>query len=270
MVNLAESYLDLLARMLTRYGFEGELSMPRGRKKKVLDPVNKVAARAGIGVGVRTNFDPERRANGKDHPYDAQTMVGLKRLDNVQRLRRAGARRRRARRPDRDRRLARRRGDPDAGVLDAYGDRDRVGLAADSFAGPAAARRDTTRPTRAADCTAPEPLAVRADEVERNFELYGLLDEQVRFLEGWFKDTLPTVADRTWSVVRLDGDMYESTMDALVHLYPRLSVGGLLIVDDYTFDPCQQAVADYRAATRDRRADLDGDWLGVYWRRAMA
>ena len=58
MVNLAESYLDLLAKMLTRYGFEGELSMPRGRKKKVLDPVNKVAARAGIGVGCPDEVRP--------------------------------------------------------------------------------------------------------------------------------------------------------------------------------------------------------------------
>jgi hypothetical protein len=105
-------------------------------------------------------------------------------------------------------------------------------------------------------------------EVERNFGLYGLLDPQVRFLEGWFKDTLPTVADRTWSVARLDGDMYESTMDALVNLYPRLSVGGFLIVDDYGFDPCRQAVADYRDANGIHEPIESIDWLGAYWRRA--
>jgi hypothetical protein len=51
-------------------------------------------------------------------------------------------------------------------------------------------------------------------------DLYGLLDDPVRFLEGWIKDTLPTVRERTWSVIRLDGDMYESTMDGLTNLYP--------------------------------------------------
>jgi hypothetical protein len=113
-----------------------------------------------------------------------------------------------------------------------------------------------------------EPLVVPRGEVERNFRLYGLLDRQVRFLEGWFKDTLPTVADRTWSVVRLDGDMYESTMDALVHLYPRLAVGGFLIVDDYGFDPCRQAVADYRAANGIDEPIETIDWLGAFWRRS--
>jgi hypothetical protein len=75
---------------------------------------------------------------------------------------------------------------------------------------------------------------------------HGLFDDRVRFLPGWFRDTLPTVADRTWSVVRLDGDYYESTMDGLVNLY-RLSVGGFLIVDDFSIDACRQAVEDYRA-----------------------
>ena len=82
--------------------------------------------------------------------------------------------------------------------------------------------------------------------MQRNFELYNLLDERVRFLPGWFKDTLPTIRDRTWSVVRLDGDFYESTMDGLTNLYPKLSVGGFLIIDDYSIPACRQAVEDYR------------------------
>ena len=90
----------------------------------------------------------------------------------------------------------------------------------------------------------------------------------MRFLEGWFADTLPTVADRTWSVVRLDGDMYGSTIDALENLYPRLSVGGFLIVDDYGFDPCRQAVTDYRDAHGIDDPIESIDWLGAFWRRA--
>ena len=95
-----------------------------------------------------------------------------------------------------------------------------------------------------------------------------MLDERVRFLEGWFKDTLPTVRDHTWSVVRLDGDMYESTIEGLTNLYPGLSVGGFLIVDDYGFEPCRQAVEDYRTAHGITEPIVPIDWLGAYWRKA--
>jgi O-methyltransferase len=152
-------------------------------------------------------------------------------------------------------------------VLEAYGDRDRVVYAADSFAGLPAPDEAKYPADTGSRLHSAEPLAVPRGEVERNFGLYGLLDGQVRFLEGWFKDTLPTVADRTWAVVRLDGDMYESTMDALVNLYPRLSVGGFLIVDDYGFEPCRQAVTDYRDANGVDDPIESIDWLGAYWRR---
>ena len=124
----------------------------------------------------------------------------------------------------------------DPGFLDAWGDRTRTVWAADSFAGLPAP--DAAFPADA-DSTLHKlkPLAVSRSEVEQNFALYGLLDEQVAFLEGWFKDTLPTVRDRTWSVIRLDGDMYESTLEALENLYPGLASGGFCIVDDYSFEP---------------------------------
>jgi hypothetical protein len=47
-------------------------------------------------------------------------------------------------------------------------------------------------------------------------------------------------------VLRLDGDLYSSTTDALTHLYPRLSAGGFLIVDDYLLPGCRRAVHDSR------------------------
>ena len=58
-------------------------------------------------------------------------------------------------------------------------------------------------------------LAVGLDEVKRNFEAYGMLDGQVHFLKGWFKDTLPTAPIDKIAVLRLDGDYYELTRDAL-------------------------------------------------------
>ncbi len=97
--------------------------------------------------------------------------------------------------------------------------------------------------------------------------MYNLLDDRVQFLEGWFRDTLPTVKQRTWSVVRLDGDMYESTMDALVNLYSGLSIGGFLIVDDFAHEPCRRAVDDFRREHSITETIETIDWTGAYWRR---
>jgi len=216
----------------------------------------------------KEDFDwADVRADGRDWPRFAQTMVGLKRLDNVQEC------------------VARVLADAVPGdlietgvwrggvaifmraLLDAYGDPDRCVFAADSFRGLPAPDTDAYPADAGNRLHTAEVLAVSREEVARNFELYELLDERVRFLEGWFADTLPTVANRTWSVIRLDGDMYQSTMEALTNLYPRLSIGGFLIVDDYTFEPCRRAVTDYRSE-HDIDAPIEAiDWLGAFWRR---
>ena len=114
-------------------------------------------------------------------------------------------------------------------------------------------------------------LAVGVEQVKANFARYGLLDDKVRFLVGWFKDTLPAAPIEQLALVRLDGDLYESTMDAIVALYPKLSVGGYLIVDDYGVPAfskaCRQAIIDYRAAHDIAEPIHEIDWSGVYWRR---
>ncbi len=94
-------------------------------------------------------------------------------------------------------------------------------------------------------------LAVGLDEVKRNFQAFDLLDDQVRFLKGWFKDTLPGAPIEAIAVLRLDGDYYESTRDALAGLYDRVSVGGFVIIDDYGEDSwtyCRRAVEEFRQA----------------------
>jgi O-methyltransferase len=90
-------------------------------------------------------------------------------------------------------------------------------------------------------------LAVSIDEVRRNFQRYGMLDNQLKFLVGWFKDTLPRAPISRLSILRLDGDMYQSTMESLDNLYGRLSCNGYVIVDDYALPGCRQAVHDFRA-----------------------
>ena len=76
-------------------------------------------------------------------------------------------------------------------------------------------------------------LAIALDVVQRNFAKYGLLDKHVKFLKGWFKHTLPRAPMEKLALIRLDGDLYESTWVALESLYPKLARGGYLIVDDY-------------------------------------
>ncbi len=91
-------------------------------------------------------------------------------------------------------------------------------------------------------------LAVSLEEVRHNFKVYGLLDEQVEFLPGWFSDTLPKAAIEEICLLRLDGDMYSSTIEALEALYHKVSIGGFVVIDDYaSVDGCAKAIGDFRA-----------------------
>jgi len=105
------------------------------------------------------------------------------------------------------------------------------------------------------------------EQVKTNFQKYELLDE-VRFLAGWFRDTLPQAPIECLAIIRLDGDMYESTYIALTSLYPKLSPGGFVIVDDYGALPnCRAAIDDYRKANDITAPILEIDWTGVYWKK---
>lgn len=219
------------------------------------------------------NILDEKRAGLREQgiglPENGQTMIGLKRLDNLQRciedilatgvpgdlietgVWRGGAT------------ILMR------AVLKAYGVEDRRVWVADSFEGLPPPDPERNRQDKGSRLHTREELAVSLDQVKSNFERYGLLDEQVRFLKGWFRDTLPDAPIERLAVVRLDGDMYESTMDALVNLYPKLSVGGYLIVDDYgAVTACRQAVHDYREAHGVHDEIRSIDWTGVFWQRS--
>jgi hypothetical protein len=115
-------------------------------------------------------------------------------------------------------------------------------------------------------------LAVGLEEVQRNFRAYEQLDDQVRFLKGWFKDTLPSAPIRALAILRLDGDFYESIRDGLDNLYDRLSVGGYVIVDDYGEDSwtyCRKAVDDFRGERGIYEPLLRVDSKCFYWKRAQ-
>ena len=162
------------------------------------------------------------------------------------------------------------------GILKAYGVKDRVVWVADSFEGlpePDAEKfpREAKAHHGAVISKAYKNFAAGYELVRHNFEAYGMLDDQVRFLKGWFKDTLPTAPIGKLAVMRLDGDYYESTRDALVNLYDKLSVGGYVIIDDYGEDLwtyCRKAVDEFR----EERGIVDPmivvDSKCSYWQRS--
>lgn len=216
-------------------------------------------------------WDPERRVVGLDWPPSpwAHTMVGIKRLENLQHcletILNEGI-------PGDVLEAGSWRGGASIfarAILKAYGAEDRMVWVADSFEGlpePDADRYPADANDRHHTF---EFMAVSLEEVRANFARHGLLDERVGFLKGWFKDTLPLAPAERYAVLRLDGDMYESTMDALANLYPKLSPGGFLIVDDYGAVPaCRKAVHDYRDQHGVSEPIQVIDWTGAYWRRA--
>jgi O-methyltransferase len=215
-------------------------------------------------------FGQRKRDLGRDWPAEAETMIGMQRLTSLQRcvetvladdipgdliecgVWRGGAC------------ILMR------AVLAAYGDETRCVWLADSFAGVPRADPTHYKADKGIwmrfDISA-SMLAVSEAEVKANFQRYGLLDDQVRFLPGWFKDTLHDAPIDRIAVLRVDGDLYESTIQALDALYPRLLPGGFCIIDDYVIKACRQAVADYRAKYGISAEIIDIDGAGVLWRK---
>lgn len=198
------------------------------------------------GRGQQIPFNKEARELGEDWPILAQSMAGNKRLQNIQKL-------------AEDIFTNNTPGDfIETGVwrggscifmsaiLRAYGITDRSVYVCDSFEGlPPPKEHEYPADRGDTHHTAPF-LAVGLEQVQTNFEGYDLLTDQVKFVKGWFSDTLPTLEVEKLALLRLDGDMYESTIVALENLYPKLSVGGYVIVDDYGLPNCRRAIADYR------------------------
>ena len=207
----------------------------------------------------------EYREQGWDWPSTAPSMIGLKRMENVrsecERVLRAGI-------PGDFMETGVWRGGAVMmmrAVLKAYGITYRRVIAADSFAG-LPPPSEGVAPDAGAEFHTWADFAVSLADVKANFARYDLLDEQVVFLEGLFKDTLPTAPVSELAVLRLDGDMYESTRDGIVNLYPKLSRGGTLIADDYhLFAAHRAAIDEYRAAHGITDPIIRIDEFGAYW-----
>jgi O-methyltransferase len=210
------------------------------------------------------------RAAGRDWPLNALTMVGLRRLDDLQAsvesvvadgvegdLVEAGAWRGGASILMR-------------ATLDTLGAHERTVWVADSFQGFPAPEADGDEEDRALETdmsAAYDYLAASLEEVQGYFDRFGCV-EGVRFVPGFFEDTMPELRGRRWSVVRLDGDTYKATWLTLEALYPGLSVGGYLVLDDYCFlSACRRAVDDFRREHGITEPIEQIDWNGARWRR---
>jgi O-methyltransferase len=232
-------------------------------KSLVRQSIVTSVVKAGYALIRPRSYDPSVRADGLDWPLVGYTMIGEKRLDNLQACVETV--------------LADKvPGDfIETGVwrggacifmralLKLHGDQKRRVWLADSFQGlpPSKGKQDGS------DISHVEFLKVSRAKVEQHFRLYGLLDDQVRFLEGWFADTLPTAPIEQLAILRLDGDLYSSTMDALDALFDKVSPGGFVIVDDYhTWPSCRRAVGDF-CQKRGIDPDIQRiDASGAFWR----
>ncbi|MCB0870980.1 MAG: class I SAM-dependent methyltransferase [Solirubrobacterales bacterium] len=213
------------------------------------------------------------RAAGIDWPVNGLTMTGLQRLDDLQEcveaIVRDGV-----------------EGDViEAGTwrggssilmratLDSLGENSRKVWLADSFSGFPEPDDESFPEDRnlnfgiSVDLSKADFLAVPVEEVRGNFERLGL-NHDLEFVEGFFEDTMEGLSDGRWSLVRLDGDTYESTMLSLRALYPGLAKGGYLVLDDYGFLPeCKRAVEEFRAEHGITEPIEAIDWTGARWRK---
>jgi len=271
--HLAALYLELIKKTLEFSLWEDPgkplevVAYRAGILRPLVLMITGLLSKARLRLMVMRDMEKERKMPATTWPSYAHTMVGLPRLNNLQRLVETVLKENIP-------------GDLiETGVwrggccilmkatLAAHGDKNRRIFVADSFQGlppPDAAKY----PQDAGDKHhVHEFLAVSKKQVEENFRKYGLLDENVLFLEGWFKDTLPKAPFQKLGLMRLDGDMYESTMDALANLYDRLSIGGFCIIDDYALPGCRKAVDDFRLQREIVEPLIKIDHGASYWRK---
>ncbi len=209
------------------------------------------------------------RATGRDWPLNALTMTGLRRLDDLQAcvetvvrngidgdLIEAGAW----------------RGGSSIlmrATLNVLGATERTVWVADSFKGFPTPEADGDRADieLETEMRGLEYLAPSLEQVRGHFDRLGCLDG-VRFVPGFFEETMAELQGRTWSLIRLDGDTYKATRLTLEALYPGLAVGGYVVLDDYLFlDGCRRAVDDFRREQAISEPIVGIDFNAVRWRR---
>jgi len=268
MINNAqkELYVELLKKtILFEIWLEHEQYLPvyGAIPESIIEAVHQ----QGLEIVQKITSNKEHRYQGLDWPQIGHSMIGRLRMDNIQMcvetVLRDGV-----------------KGDFIEtgvwrggscifmrGLLKAHEITDRQVWVADSFEGLPAPNEEKYPQDKGMDLSTIDFLKISLEQVQENFRKYDLLDEQVRFIKGWFKDTLPTAPINKLAVLRLDGDLYESTMDSLTSLYHKVSPGGFIIIDDYSLQMCQAAVSDFREQYQITEPLNQIDAYGWYWRK---
>lgn len=276
MKNSADLYLDLLKKTLS-FSLWPEPPAPIGYyrndrnaiKRFFIKSISAVLDRSKYTLTSKQSYSEQDRENGEVWPSYADTMVGMKRLNNLQYCMEETIRNNIP-------------GDViETGVwrggscifmraiLKVHDISDKKVFVADSFEGLPEPDEKKHPADKGDILYSYNFLRVSEEEVRNNFSRYDLLDEQVVFLKGFFADTLPTAPIEKLSVLRLDGDMYSSTIDALNSLYPKLSKGGFCIVDDYAIPACAKAVHDYREENGITDEMITIDRIAKFWKKTV-
>lgn len=250
-------YLELLKRVLGDFIYDLDAN-----PQEKYPPLTWADTRTGRKHTLNSYAD--YKANGLIYPAQAHTMIGRKRLDNLQYCL--------------EQILA--QGIPgdllEAGVwrggacifmrgwLKAYGDTQRKVWLADSFVGFQADDLTDTQ----MDLEKTNQLSVSQEQVAAHFQAYDLLDAQVVFLPGFLDQSLPNAPIEKLALLRLDVDFYRPTREGLNWLYPRVSPGGFVIIDDYfAFEGCRLAVNHYRQQHQIHEPLVRIDPSAVYWQK---
>jgi Macrocin-O-methyltransferase (TylF) len=231
----------------------------------------RMVAKDDHGVFSRPLVDEQQlswRVDGSDWPLNGLTMVGLRRLDDLQaRIEQLVA--------------DRIEGDLiEAGAwrggasilmratLDSLGD-DRELWVADSFQGFPQPESGTVDDTLETDVGAIDYFAPGLEAVKGYFERFGV-GELVRFVPGFFEQTMAGLGGRRWALIRLDADGYNATRLVLDTLYGGLARGGYVVIDDYFtpgLDVCRDAVDGFRSDHGIEDEITRIDWTGARWRK---
>lgn len=273
MSNFDQLYFDLLKKSLT-FALWPEPATRLAYFARKRSAINRIGVATldwffglfNVRLMVEKSYTNAQRDMGEMWPSYAHTMVGMKRMDNLQHcvetvlkenvpgdlietgVWRGGA------------------CILMQAVLTVNGATDRKLFVADSFEG--LPPPDPKYPVDSRSWHSQyDFLRVSQEEVQLNFEKYGLFADNVVFIKGFFADTMQTAPIDQLSVLRLDGDMYSSTTEVLDALYPKLAPGGFCIIDDYGLKGCRAAVHDYRDKHGITEEMLVIDNTGRFWRK---
>ena len=266
-------YLELLKKVLIDYDKIDSMEIHPlsivnpNWKTFFLYPLDRLLRKRNFSINKLKYVSKDERIEGLDWPANAKTMIGLKRLTNIEccirTIKEEGI-----------------EGDLiETGVwrggaaifmkavLKELKIMDKKIWLADSFQGLPKPNKKFPI-DQLSNLHKERILKVSREEVEENFRTYDLLDDQVMFIEGWFDKTLPKAPIHKLSILRLDGDLYESTIISLEALYPKLVIGGFVIIDDFNaFQFCKKAVLDYRLANNINENMIEIDKEAIFWRK---